>query len=82
MGDLKFSTIKMPTLNGPVKGEYQVVNSRLKTFAMELPAGVVGEFSVDTSVNTTITLNGKTVASSLKILPLKSGINHIEIKVK
>ena len=34
MGDLKFSTIKTPTLTGSIKGDYRLVSSQLKSFRL------------------------------------------------
>ncbi|HWS00383.1 MAG TPA: alpha-L-rhamnosidase C-terminal domain-containing protein [Prolixibacteraceae bacterium] len=82
MGDLKFSTIKMPTLHGPVKGEYHLVNSGLKTFSIDLPSGVTGEFTVDGSSNEAIKLNGKIVKPTKNTISLKPGLSNIEIKIK
>ena len=59
MGDLKFSNIKVPTLLGQIKGEYRWINDKLKTFTIEVPAKMTGEFTVVPSSNQTILLNGK-----------------------
>ncbi|MEI6143701.1 MAG: sulfatase/phosphatase domain-containing protein, partial [Mariniphaga sp.] len=81
MGDLKFSTIKVPTIHGPVKGEYRKVNNRLKTYTIELPANTVGEFSVGSTIDEVFQLNGEKVNPSFQSIRLNPGVNHIEIKV-
>jgi hypothetical protein len=81
MGDLKYSTIKVPTIHGPVKGEYRKVNNRLKTYTIELPANTVGEFSVGSTIDEVFQLNGEKVNPSFQSIRLNPGVNHIEIKV-
>jgi hypothetical protein len=82
MGDLKFSTIKTPTLLGSIKGEYRLVSSRLKSYSIELPSKMTGEFIVDVSSDEVIILNGKVAKPVDHSIRLNTGINKLEIKLK
>ena len=82
MGDLIFSRIKTPTIHGPIKGEYHWVNNQLKTYSLEIPENMAGEFTVVIAGNENIYLNGKKTDPSSGIIHLKSGTNKIEIKNK
>ncbi len=79
-GDLKFTRIKTPTLLGPIKGEYRWVSKKLKTFAIEIPAGIVAEFYVKPASDETIFIDGKKAKPAGKNLKLHPGENLIEIK--
>ncbi len=81
MGNLKFSTIKVPTIHGPFKGEYRKVSDRLKTYKIELPANTVGEFTVSMAVDEVVQLNGEKVNPSFQTIRLNPGLNYIEIKI-
>ena len=80
MGDLKFCTIKTPTLQGQIKGEYHRVSNKLKTFSIELPPGMTGDFTVVQSHGEVILLDGKKMDPSARSIALKPGRNKIEIK--
>ncbi len=82
MGDLKFSTIKTPTLLGQIKGEYRWVSNKLKTYSIEIPKNMTGEFTVVLASGEVLFLNGKKIDPSAKVIGLKSGTNKIEIKRK
>ncbi|WP_372932735.1 family 78 glycoside hydrolase catalytic domain [Mariniphaga sediminis] len=81
MGNLKESTIKMPTVKGAIRGEFQRVNQRLKMFTIELPANMVAEFKSDFSPQDEVTLNGEKVNLSFGSIRLQPGVNNIEIRV-
>ncbi|MFW6289448.1 MAG: family 78 glycoside hydrolase catalytic domain [Mariniphaga sp.] len=81
MGNLKSSTIKMPTLKGPVRGEYHFVNQRLQKYTIELPANMVGEFKVKLAPQDVVTLNGEPVNLTFGTLRLEPGVNNVEIRV-
>ena len=81
MINLNQSSIMVPTIRGPIKGEYQKVNNRLTTFSFELPANMVGEFYGDFSTENLVTLNGDPVNLSFGSVRLKPGVNHIEIRI-
>ena len=80
MGDLSFSTIKTPTPLGPIKAEYRLVNKELKTFNIELPAKMVGQFYAPREANEVIFINGKKIATNESILKLNGGKYKIEFK--
>lgn len=81
MGNLEESTIKMPTVKGAIRGEFQRVNQRLKMFTIELPANMVAEFESDFSPQDEVTLNGEKVNLSFGSIRLQPGVNNIEIRV-
>ncbi|MBK7628869.1 MAG: family 78 glycoside hydrolase catalytic domain [Bacteroidales bacterium] len=80
MGNLTFSKIEIPTIRGQIIGEYNVVNEKLKTYLIELPANMKGVFSVGLTESETIFMNGKKVKSSANSLLLNPGVNRIEIR--
>lgn len=82
MGDLQFSTVKTPTLLGPIKGEYRMVNSQITSYTIELPPKMTGDFILDDSSNRVITLNGKLIKTVGSVIRINSGINKLEIKLK
>ncbi len=81
MSDLKYSTIKVPTIKGEIKGEYHFVNDRLQKYSVELPANMVGEFSLDFSPQDVVTVNGKIVNLSFGTIRLEPGQNNIEVRI-
>jgi arylsulfatase A-like enzyme len=81
MGKLRNSSITMPTLKGPIKGEYKKLSARLKEYTIELPANMAGEFSMDFSPQAVVSLNGETVNLSFGSIRLNPGLNEIEIKI-
>lgn len=81
MGNLKNSSIVMPTLKGQIKGEYKFVNARLQKYKIQLPANMVGEFSAGFSAEDVVTLNGETVNLSFGSIRLNPGVNDIEIRI-
>ena len=82
MGDLKFSAIKTPTLLGSIKGEYRLVSSQLKSYSIELPPKMTGDFILDDASNKVIILNGKIIQTVGPAIRLNPGINKLEIKLK
>ncbi|MBK8506272.1 MAG: family 78 glycoside hydrolase catalytic domain [Saprospiraceae bacterium] len=81
MGDLRESSITMPTLRGQIKGHYQLINNRLTRYSIELPANMVGEFSPDFDSQAVVTVNGEVVNLSFGSIRLNPGINEIEIRI-
>jgi alpha-L-rhamnosidase len=81
MGNLTFSSIKIPTIRGQIKGEYHISDDKKKVYSIELPANMKGYFSVELSESVTILLNGKKVKSSIHQIKLNPGLNRIEIKI-
>jgi hypothetical protein len=81
MGNLRNSSIIVPTIRGQIKGDFKKVNNRLTQYSIELPANMVGEFSVDLSSEDLVTLNGETVNPSFGTVRLNPGVNNIAIQV-
>ncbi|WP_373516029.1 family 78 glycoside hydrolase catalytic domain [Persicitalea sp.] len=81
LGDLKNSSITVPTLKGPIKATYQRQNARNQKYTIELPANVVGEFQVTTAPEDEITLNGQKASRAFDTLRLEPGLNEIEIRI-
>ncbi|MEZ5044763.1 MAG: family 78 glycoside hydrolase catalytic domain [Saprospiraceae bacterium] len=81
LGNLKQSSITVPTLKGQIKGVYVKVNDRLQRYTIELPANMVAEFEVETSPDDVITLNGKKTSTTFGTIRLNPGINIVELKI-
>ena len=81
MGDLTHSSIEVPTLLGPIKGDYRRVSDRRQTYTIELPANMVAEFSVQGSPEDVMTLNGCSVNNAFGSIRLQPGVNRIEISI-
>lgn len=81
MGNLKSSTIKVPTVKGPIKAEYKYVNDRRQTYTIEIPANMVAEFEVNAGPGKVLMLNGKKAATVFNTLRLTPGVHHIELVV-
>jgi len=80
MGDLKFSTIKVPTLLGPINASYSLNKDHAIAYVIELPPKMIAEFLMDLADNQIIVFNGKKLNPGMKLLKLKPGINNIQIK--
>ncbi|MGB6150505.1 MAG: sulfatase-like hydrolase/transferase [Pricia sp.] len=81
MGTLKKSSIKTPTIKGPIIGEYEYVNARLQRYTIEIPANMVAEFSLGASSDKVMKLNGKKVNSAFGSIRLNPGRHEIELVV-
>jgi hypothetical protein len=81
MGSLKNSSITVPTIKGQIKAEYKKLGARLTKYIIELPANMVGEFSMNFSPQAVVSLNGEVVNLSFGSIRLNPGINTIEIKI-
>jgi hypothetical protein len=81
MGSLKESSIEVPTRFGQIKGTYKRITNRFTQYSIELPANVVGEFSVDFSPQDVVTINGEKVNLSFGSVRLSPGANNIEIRI-
>ncbi len=79
LGDLKNSSIVVPTIKGSIKGTYLYVNERNKKYTIELPANVVAEFIIKCSPEEVVTLNGNKLNMAFNTIRLEPGINNIEI---
>jgi hypothetical protein len=81
MSSLKKSSIKVPTIKGEIEGSYEFVNERFQKFSIVLPANVVGEFGLNFSEESTVTVNGNQVNLSFGSVRLEPGISEIEIRI-
>ena len=81
MGNLKNSSIVVPTIKGQIKGEYKKISNRLTEFLIELPANMIGEFDCNFSNNAVVNLNGEKVNTSFGTIRLNPGVNKIEIRI-
>ncbi len=79
MADLEHSSIVVPTLLGLIKGKYQRENDHLRKYEIAVPANMAAEFSIPSSTEVNITLNGKTVNPTFGSIRLYPGVNRIEI---
>ncbi|MDT7830525.1 sulfatase-like hydrolase/transferase [Pricia sp. S334] len=81
MGKLKKSSIKTPTIKGPITGEYEYVNPRLQRYTIEIPANMVADFSLKASPDKVMKLNGKKVNAAFGSVRLTPGKNVVELVV-
>ncbi|MCD6354277.1 MAG: hypothetical protein J7L95_01900, partial [Prolixibacteraceae bacterium] len=81
MGNLKNSSIIVPTIKGQIKGEYKRVNNRLTHYSIELPANMAGELGINFSSNAVVSLNSNPVNISFGTIRLAPGVNNIEIRI-
>ncbi len=81
MGNLKHSTIAVPTIRGTIKAEYRFVNKRLQTYTIEVPANMVAEFEVAGGKDQVVKLNGEAVSTAFGTVRLLPGINRIELVI-
>ncbi|TXF90248.1 Bacterial alpha-L-rhamnosidase [Neolewinella aurantiaca] len=81
MGSLKNSTIKVPTLRGPITGEYQYVNGRKEVYTIDVPANMVAEFKLNLKENQALSLNGKQENLAFGYVQLLPGRNVLEVNV-
>ncbi|MEM9525460.1 MAG: sulfatase-like hydrolase/transferase [Bacteroidota bacterium] len=81
MASLKKSTIKVPTLRGPILGSYEYVSGRKQIYTIELPANMVAEFSLKLKNNQAMSVNGKKAVLAFGSVQLLPGKNVIEVNV-
>ena len=81
MSKLKQSTIKVPTLRGPITGKYKWVHSRKQVYTIEVPANMVGEFSLKLQENQALSLNGQKVNLAFGAVQLFPGKNVLEVNL-
>lgn len=82
MGNLTSSTIRYPTRLGAIRGEYRLVGEKLKNYAIELPANMIGEFCVNWPSEAFETLNGKKVDPTARTVRLQPGMNRLQVVSK
>ncbi len=81
LGNLKNSSIEVPTINGIIKATYKFNNLNNQKYTIEIPANMFAEFSLKNMIEKIIVLNGKKVATNFDSIRLSPGINTIEIVV-
>jgi alpha-L-rhamnosidase len=81
MSTLKNSSVKVPTIRGEIKAEYNRISNQLIRYKIELPANMIGEFITGFSAEDLVTLNGETINLSFGSIRLNPGVNVIEINV-
>lgn len=81
MGDLKSSTIEVPTIKGTIKATYTYKSRRLQQYTVEIPANMVAEFNIKTAKNDVVTLNGKKASMAFGSLRLTPGTHQINLVV-
>lgn len=79
MGKLVNSTVKVPTIKGPIKAEYRRSGPRRLKYSFYLPANMTGEFVMDFAPDDEVSVNGEVVNISTGTLRLKPGNNIIDI---
>ncbi len=80
LADLKFSTIKVPTIRGEIIARFKMTNTGLKQYVIELPGNMKGEFDAGFSDGDVVTLNGEKVNLKDGTIRLSPGVNKIEIR--
>jgi len=81
LGGLKKTTIKVPTLRGPILGEYQWMGNRKQVYTIDIPANMVAEFSLKLKDNQALSLNGEKVNLAFGYVQLLPGKNVLEVNV-
>jgi alpha-L-rhamnosidase len=81
MGQLKNSSITVPTIRGQIKGEYKKSNARMSEYNFDLPANMVGELVINLSSEDVVTHNSEVVNPVFGTVSLNPGVNRIVIQV-
>ncbi|MFO7671774.1 MAG: alpha-L-rhamnosidase C-terminal domain-containing protein [Bacteroidales bacterium] len=81
MGTLENSTIEVPTIKGKIRAEFERTGPRTAKYVIDLPANMAGEFSMEFPPQAAVILNGEEILLSFGSLPLKPGVNVIEIGI-
>jgi len=81
MGDLKNSSIQVPTIKGKIKADYQFKSDRLQVFTIEIPANMVAEFEVSPAPGKELMHNGKKVDAAFGNVRLGPGKHEIKLVV-
>lgn len=81
LGDLRSSTITVPTIRGQIQGTYTFVNDRLQRYELELPANMVGDLILTVKPVDIVTVNGQQVNSAFGSIRLEPGRNQIEVRI-
>ena len=78
LGDLTYSKIKVPTKNGFIYAEHEVVKNKQTVYKIEIPDGMVAEFILPNDVRKVLHNYTKIKKKELN-LKLKSGLHIIKI---
>lgn len=81
IGSLKKSSIKTPTIKGPISGDYEYVSSRLERYTINIPANMVAEFELQVAEGKVLMHNGQKVNSAFDGIRLTPGEHQIELLV-
>lgn len=80
LANLTFSKIKVPTIRGTIKAEYKIIDNTHKSFVIELPRYMTGEFVLLHDDNFQISVNKKAIKANRESIQINSGLTRIEIK--
>ncbi|SHJ06096.1 sulfatase-like hydrolase/transferase [Pseudozobellia thermophila] len=81
MGDLKNSSIEVPTIKGSIKAKYTYLSPRLQVYGIEIPANMVAEFEIVPSPQKVLMHNGKKVNAAFGSVRLGPGKHEIKLVV-
>ena len=79
MGDLRESDIKVPTINGTIKGTYNIETKRTKVFHFEIPANMVAEFKIALEPGMELVHNGEKMNLAFGSVRLEPGKHQIKL---
>ncbi|HCE58720.1 MAG TPA: alpha-L-rhamnosidase [Prolixibacteraceae bacterium] len=78
MSDLKYSSIKVPTIKGIIEASYERINPTVQQFQIMVPANMTARFIIELSLKSRTVLNGDEIPSKRTLL-LHPGKNEITI---
>ncbi len=81
MGDLKSSSIQVPTIKGKIRADYEFVHTRLQIYTIDIPANMVAEFEMALEPGKELMHNGKKVAAAFGNVRLGPGKHEIRLVI-
>ncbi|RTE53892.1 DUF4976 domain-containing protein [Arenibacter aquaticus] len=81
MGNLKNSSIEVPTIKGTIKADYKNVSSRQQLYTIEIPANMVAEFKLTNAAGKELMHNGKKVPTAFGSVRLTPGKHEIKLVI-
>lgn len=69
----------VPTINGQIKADYVLTNSKIQKYTIEIPANMTSEFQLESFSADTIIHNGGNIDNTTSYLNLDPGVHIIEI---
>jgi hypothetical protein len=78
---LDSSHIRVPTIRGPVEGQFERVNGRYTRYTITLPANMVGELILPLGEQDIVTVDGNTVSTAFGSIRLEPGLHSVEVRV-